>query len=463
MYSTNHKRVQHAKANPLQWAILMVMAAALAIVLIGGCRQLLGGDSAYARPNEEFRQRASPPLVVSGPHIPPPGATIVAQAVLTQTLPTSIIVTSTPLPTPLPTSVPAQEPTPSPMPQLPVMVEPTPLPTATAVPMAVNTYQPPQPAMQLSGFQHFWQTWNNCGPATLASNLSYYGSTLDQADIGDVLRRYADDKNVSPEELVAYAQGQGYMAQLRVNGSADLARTLISNGIPLLIETWLEDEPDNGMGHYRLLTGYDDTAQRWVIYDSYVSTNLVNADPNIYQGIYLSYQQTEAWWKIFNRTYVLVYPPDRDALVRSILGDAYDEGIMWQAAIATAQAEIAANPADAYAYFNLGSDLVQMGDYAGAATAFDQARAIGLPWRMLWYQFGPFIAYTQVGRYQEVIDLGQATLTSAAGGIEEIHYWRGRAMASLGDTANAQAEWNQALVLNPDFLPAQQALAGIPY
>lgn len=431
----------------------MVICAALAIVLIGGVRQWWGVDEAYAGSNDRpISAEVPPPLTFRGPQIRPLGA--VRMALSSQELapvPTSIIV---PTPTPSPVTQVALDPTP--LPTLPV-------PTATSVPVVTTLHQAPQPAVQLNGLTHFWQTWNNCGPATLATNLSFYGSTLDQADIGNVLRRYADDKNVGPEELVSYAQGQGYMAQLRVNGSADLARTLVSNGIPLLIETWLEDEPGDGMGHYRLLTGYDDVSQRWIVYDSYAHTNFVSADPNVYQGIYMSYEQTEAWWKVFNRTYVLVYPPDRDALVRSILGDAYDINVMWQQAIATAQAEIAANPADPYAYFNLGSSLVTLGDYAGAATAFDQARGLGLPWRMLWYQFGPFVAYAEMGRYQEVIDLGQATLTSAAGGIEEIHYWRGRAMAGLGNATSAQAEWNQALLLNPDFLPAQQALAGVPY
>ena len=45
-----------------------------------------------------------------------------------------------------------------------------------------------------------------------------------------------------------------------------------------------------------------------------------------------------------------------------------------------------------------------------AAAAFDQARQIGLPWRMLWYQFGPFEAYYETGRYDEVIALADATL-----------------------------------------------------
>lgn len=431
----------------------MVLASALGVVLIGTFRHFGDVEQAYAITSEPPRRDgAIPPLTLRGPQMSPLGVLASAQSAPTPLPePTSILVSPVAA-----TAVPVAVVAPTQIPTAQRVVEPTAVPPA---PVAATFHQPAQSAAQLSGLRHAWQTWNNCGPATLSTNLSYYGSTLTQADIGNVLRRYADDKNVSPEELVSYAQSQGYMAQLRVNGSAHLARTFISNGIPLLIETWLEDEPGDGMGHYRLLVGYEDATQRWIVYDSYAYTTPVSPDPNNYQGIYMSYEQTEAWWRIFNRTYVLVYPPDRDPLVRSILGDAYDTNVMWQSALATAQAEIAANPADAYAHFNLGSSLVQMGDYAGAAASFDQSRALGLPWRMLWYQFGPFAAYTEVGRYQEVVQLGQETMTSAAGGIEEIHYWRGRALVGMGDIAGAEAEWNQALALNPDYAPAQQALA----
>ena len=66
----------------------------------------------------------------------------------------------------------------------------TPLPTATTppIPTAAPAHQPAQSAVTLTGFTHEWQTWNNCGPATLAMNLSYFGSTLTQADVGTVLR-----------------------------------------------------------------------------------------------------------------------------------------------------------------------------------------------------------------------------------------------------------------------------------
>ena len=430
-------------ANPLTWAFLLVGLALIVILFVGALR-LTGtiAPTVSANPDAAAPRAGVPPWPFRGPQVTPAGAPMAA--VQPEVLPAATPLPPAPTPTPVP-------PTPLPPTATPALPTPTPTP-AVAV-------QPAPPAVRLTGLRHFWQTWNNCGPATLAMNLSYYGSALDQADIGNVLRRYADDKNVSPEELVSFARSQGYTAHLRVDGSAELARTLLANGIPLLIETWLEEHPDDGLGHYRLLVGYDDAQGGWIGYDTYVTTGLIAADAADYQGIFMPYAQTADWWKVFNRGYVLVYPPDREPLVRAILGAAADPAVMWQEARAQAEAEIAASADDAFAHFNLGTVLVQAGDFAGAAAAYDRARAIGLPWRMLWYQFGPFAAYAQTGRYQEVIDLGQATLNSAGGGIEEVHYWRGEAYAALGDGAAAAAEWNQALALNPDYAPAREALA----
>jgi tetratricopeptide (TPR) repeat protein len=155
---------------------------------------------------------------------------------------------------------------------------------------------------------------------------------------------------------------------------------------------------------------------------------------------------------------VLAYPPDRAPVVDAILA-AYNltPDTMYAAAAAQAQNELAANPGDAFAWFNLGSSLTAQGQYAEAAGAFDQARAIGLPWRMLWYQFEIFDAYLAMGRAQDVVTLADQ-VNAITASIEEIHYWRGRALAALGDTAGAAAAIRQALVLNPTFAPAQQAV-----
>ena len=347
-------------------------------------------------------------------------------------------------PTPLPTPSPTLEPT------------ATPAPTATPVPL----FAPAQPAAALTGIRHEWQTWNNCGPATLAMTLSYFGSPLDQAAIGAVLRPFPDDKNVSPHELVDFARGQGYEAALLVNGNDDLLRTLVSNGLPVLLETWHEPEPNDGLGHYRLLVGYDDAAQQWTLYDSYDAAGLVSADA--YQGIRMGYQQLAAWWKVFNRTYVLVYPPDRAPQVAAILADfGADAGRMWSDAEVRARAELALDGNDAFACFNLGSSLVAQGRTAEAAAAFDQARSLGLPWRMLWYQFGPFEAYLAEGRTLDVLALADEVIR-ITDSIEEIYYWRARALLALGDSAGAREAVQRSLALAPGFAPAVELLAALP-
>ncbi len=347
------------------------------------------------------------------------------------------------------------------------------LPTTTAAAPAPPTSAPlAQPvalpaAVALTGLRHEWQTWNNCGPATLAMNLSYFGGALDQAAIGAVLRRSADDKNVSPEELAAFAQAQGMQASVRVNGSADLLRALVAAGYPVLIETWLEEHPNDGMGHYRLITGYDDAAQAWIAYDSYVSSGLVlgggakdGSAADEYRGIYFPYAQAADWWKVFNHTYVLAYPPASEGAVQAILGDAFDTSGQWAAAEAGARADIAASQADAFAWFNLGSSLWAQGRASESADAFDQARAIGLPWRMLWYQFAPFAAYSAVGRHDDVLALADATLANTDS-IEEIYYWKARALAAQGDVAGARAALDKALSLYPGYGDAATLRAAI--
>ena len=56
-------------------------------------------------------------------------------------------------------------------------VSPTPLlsPTLTPSPMSALSPTPRPEQVVLNGVPHEYQTWNNCGPATLAMGLSYFG------------------------------------------------------------------------------------------------------------------------------------------------------------------------------------------------------------------------------------------------------------------------------------------------
>jgi tetratricopeptide (TPR) repeat protein len=305
------------------------------------------------------------------------------------------------------------------------------------------------PAFRLEGFRHQWQTWNNCGPATITMATSHFGRPELQAQAAQFLKPNANDKNVGPDELVAYTRSVGLSADWRVNGDLNRLKQLIANGVPVVVETWFTPHPNDGMGHYRLLVGYDDAAGRFYAYDSYEPPG---------QNVPLPYGAFDADWRVFNRTYIPVYPGDKADLVNTIVGDDVDPQVMWTRALQRAQAEIASQPNDAFAWFDAGTDFVALGRMAEAAQAFDRARALKLPWRMLWYQFAPFEAYLAQGRYNDVLTLANANLAQA-NDLEESHYYRGRALEALGQAAAARAAYQTAIKLNPHFLPAYDALS----
>jgi len=328
--------------------------------------------------------------------------------------------THTPRPTPILTSTPT--------------LTPTPLPEAVAL---------PAPEWER-------QDWNNCGPATLALGLRFFGWTGDQFDISDLLKPDRGDKNVNVEELVYYVRTRaGWLsAEYRVGGDIDLLRRLIAAGFPVIIEKGYTIAEGGGgwAGHYLLLTGYDDAAQAFIAQD----TN-VGPDQRV------AYTVLDDGWRAFNRVYILIYPPDDQPTIEALLGSDADPDVNRQHALEAARAEIEANSEDAYAWSNLGTNLLYFDRYEEAAEAFDQALSIGLPWRFTRYQFGPYIAYFNTARYQDVIDLADATLyrTSKA---EESLLWRGWARFRMGDTYGAIEDFRSALTINPNYLDAQYAL-----
>lgn len=332
----------------------------------------------------------------------------------------------------------------------------SPLATNQSASMTPNT-SIPQAAVALAGITHAWQTLNNCGPAILAMNLSYYGETLDQQTIAQTLRPTQNDQNVRPDELAGYALTQGYTATLRVNGNADQLRLLLNNGIPVIIETWENEElsnVDDGFAHFRLVTGYDDERQAWIVYDSYFARDLVNAR-GAYAGMYVGYAQADQLWRIMNRKYVVIYPTAKAALVERLLANVLDNQTMWQNATEQAKAELTQQPNDSFAWFNLGSSLSSAGQPTAAVGAFRQAQSLGLPTRMFWYQYEPLEAYYAASYYTELVALIDANLATATG-IKEFYYWKALALAALGNPEQAHQAIQQALAIKPDD---QQALA----
>ena len=344
------------------------------------------------------------------------------------------------LPPAVPTLIPAttvQE-QPSPAAEVRVTLEPA---TATA-PASVTV----PPSALLFGLRHEYQGWNNCAPSSVGMVLSYYDRTEAQAEIAPILKPDPNDKNVSPYEIAAYAEAIGFQAHVGVGGDLNLVMQLLAAGFPVIAEIWFEPKPDDGMGHYRVLFGYDNQSQILKAHDSYSGPNLT-----------MTYSEFDGIWHVFNRTYIVIYPQDDQQVMDAILNEGTKDTRMWERALHIAQQELSLDQNNAFAWFNLGTSALNLGDARQAAQAFDWARQLGLPWRMFWYQFGPFEAYLAQGRYQDVIALAEAGMEDAA--IEEWYFWRGRAREMTGDLSGARKDYETALELNANFLAARDALA----
>ncbi|MBN1955062.1 MAG: C39 family peptidase [Anaerolineae bacterium] len=357
------------------------------------------------------------------------------------------------LPTPAATLPPAPTPIPSPTPTVLPTLQPTPLPSPTP--------RPTLPAAHtLAGLRHEPQGWNNCGPATLAMALSYWGRSETQRELAPILKPDPEDKNVSPHEMADAVQEIGLQALVRVGGDLERLKRLLAAGFPVIVETWYVRDARDQLGHYRLLVGYDDAAEQFITYDSLHGPDLP-----------IGYQELDELWRVFDRVYVVPYPAEREGQLAAVLGADWDEATAIAGALETARQEALEPPlscvayadcadAETFAWFDVGSNLLLLGQYEEAAAAYDRARVLGLHWRMLWYQFGPYEAYYAAGRYEDVIALANATLATTSN-LEESYYWRGMALWGQGDVAAARADFETALHYHEDWSPAAEALAAI--
>jgi tetratricopeptide (TPR) repeat protein len=324
-------------------------------------------------------------------------------------------------------------------------------------------------AHKLEGITYFDQhgLWNYCAPANLAMQLSYWGWEGKRTDVGKVLKPFEKDKNVMLYEMVDYVNNNTqYHALARYGGSLDLIKKLVANGFPVLVEKGVYLRDINGklswMGHYAVIDGYDDLKEEFITQDSFFKPNLP-----------LNYQDLITQWRSFNYYFMVIYDGNSETLLRETLAEYDDPFNANQIAYQKANDEIATNQGVDlfYAWFNRGTSMVQLQDYAGAATAYDQAFTTystlpekNRPWRMMWYQTGPYFAYYYSGRYGDVINLATMTIDAASEPfLEESFYWRAQANLALGMTQAAVDDLNKSLEYHPGFPPSVELLKQMGY
>ncbi len=344
----------------------------------------------------------------------------------------------------------------------------TPSPTDGGTPTPADQIATPTPApltvspdgalpafVRLEGIMYEQQGWNNQGPAALTMALSYYGWTHNEERAAKWLKPNAEDKNVSPGELVAFVNDEttgvyaqtGAQAIARLGGDLVLLKRLLAAGFPVVVEVSLQPQGEDWMGHYLLLMGYDEQQQQFLTYDSYLGSNNGQGRPSPYTIF-------DDRWQDFNRTLVVVYRPADESTLRDALQGYASPWYGYQRALDTARIEASQNSEDAFAWFNMGTAYTLLGDYDLAGVAYDEAFKIGLPWRMLWYQFGPYEAFFLAGRYTDVTALAEATLATTPF-VEEAYYWRALASAAQGNTPAAAEDLALIMTYNAHFFAVQ--------
>jgi hypothetical protein len=326
---------------------------------------------------------------------------------------------------------------------------PSATPTATFAPLPAQASIAPPPYEQ--------QTPNNCGPATLSMALHIYGWEGSQADIANLIKPILQDRNVNPEELRYYVRTQaGWLnMEYRVDGNIEILKRLLAANYPVIVESVTSLDPNDALGpdddlwaaHYVLLTGYDDNTQMFTIQDSYHGANLM-----------LPYEQLKKEWEPFNNLYIVIYFPKFEEEIKNLLASDWDADLNRQNALDAAESATTDNPTDAFAWFNLGSDLVYFDLYEEAALAYDKAREIGLPLRMFRYQFGPFLAYFHANRNDDLLALADyaRSITEMS---EEAWLWYGFGLYRKGDYEGALKAWQKADKINPNFYENQAGKA----
>lgn len=319
---------------------------------------------------------------------------------------------------------------------------PSPSEIVTPTPTPYPLITPPETKVLSSGVQVF-QTFNNCGPASLSMALSHYNIQVSQEELGRDLRPHQnpqginDDKSVILPELAAKAHEYGFLTYHRPAGDMEKIRMFITHDMPVITRTWLK--PSEDIGHYRVVKGFDQVAGEIIQDDSLQGANLR-----------YSYEDFNELWRAFGYEYLVLVPPEKQEIAEAILGEDVHEQSAWEKALHEAQMIADIDPEDIYAHFNVSVALFRLGRYNDSVAAYERVEH-RLPLRMLWYQIEPIRAYYETGDYDRVFEITERILSGGNAAFSELYHLRGMSYRAIGDEELAQESFRQAQKYNPGY------------
>lgn len=308
-------------------------------------------------------------------------------------------------------------------------------------------------AKTLQSDYHVFQTFNNCGPASLSMILFYFGINKSQAELGQELRPWQipngdnDDKSVTLAEMAEKSKELGLIPYHRPSGNVEIIQQFIANDMPVITRTWTK--PNEDIGHFRVVKGYDQKRGFLIQDDSLQGKNLK-----------FTYDDFDVLWKKFNYEYLVLVPKEKQKIAETILGEDRDERTAWKKAANNAREELTSNPDDIYDRFNLSVALYNIGDYKGTVAEFEKVES-KLPFRTLWYQIEPILAYYELGDYDRVFTITDNVLGNGNRAFSELYLLRGRIYVKQGNIEAARIEFEKAVFYNVNLKEAQEALDSV--
>jgi len=162
-----------------------------------------------------------------------------------------------------------------------------------------------EPALALQDVPVVLQGYNDCGPASIAMVLGYYGVQMPVLSISKATKP-------SPRSYMSVSAINRYVGQfglqtVEITGSRlDLLKNLVGLGVPTIVLQYYREV--GKVPHFRVVRGYDDRVQRVYLVDPLIGY------------AYVSYADFDELWNTQGRVAVAVYPPLLHAQVMKALG-----------------------------------------------------------------------------------------------------------------------------------------------
>jgi predicted double-glycine peptidase len=230
-------------------------------------------------------------------------------------------------------------------------------------------------AGSVGSLPQIWQTYNNCGPASVAEVLAYWGIARTQDQVQRVLRADNNPHGMAPYGVPSYARSLGLRALLGVVGTPRLLKALVTNGFPVIVNQWYSVAEHTR--HYRPIQAYDDRQGVFV-----------SSDPFGGPGHAITYADFAATWTVSNNRFIVLFPPAKARLLDAVLASAgWNKSQAYQRDLRRLKARLRSGRVSSttsgsrafryYAYLNIAWDEVELGQYTAARQELRQATAHG--------------------------------------------------------------------------------------